>query len=127
MTTVSLLVLFFGENLLALFDSHPEVIALGMVRIWYVVVPASINGIVDIFSGALLGYGYSLQPAVLALVGICGVRLAWVYIAFPSSPDFATLMFCYPLRWTVTAVFIVIAYRFYTKHVKVLRLRMARS
>lgn len=127
MTTVSLLVLFFGENLLALFDSHPEVIALGMVRIWYVVVPASINGIVDIFSGALRGYGYSLQPAVLALVGICGVRLAWVYIAFPSSPDFATLMFCYPLSWTVTAVFIVIAYRFYTKHVKVLRLRMARS
>jgi hypothetical protein len=27
----------------------------------------------------------------------------------------------------VTAVFIVIAYRFYTKHVKVLRLRVARS
>jgi putative MATE family efflux protein len=127
MTTVSLLVLCFGENLLALFDSHPEVIALGMVRIWYVVVPASINGIVDIFSGALRGYGYSLQPALLALVGICGVRLAWVYLAFPASPDFATLMFCYPLSWTVTAVFIGVAYWFYTKHVKVLRLRVARN
>lgn len=126
MTTVSLLVLFFGETLLVLFDSHPEVIALGMVRIWYVVVPAGINGIVDIFSGALRGYGFSLQPAVLALVGICGVRLTWVYTAFAQNPDFATLMFCYPLSWTVTAVFIAIAYWFYTKHVKVLRLRVAR-
>ena len=73
-------------------------------------------------SGALRGYGYSLQPAVLALVGICGVRLAWVYLAFPASPDFATLMTCYPLSWAVTAVFIGLAYRFYTRNLKVLRI-----
>jgi Na+-driven multidrug efflux pump len=90
------------------------------------VVPAGINGIVDIFSGDLRGYDFSLQPVVLALVGICGVRLTWVYTAFAQNPDFATLMFCYPLSWTVTAVFIAIAYWFYTKHVKVLRLRVAR-
>lgn len=122
MGLLSVLVLLFGEQLLAIFDSNPAVIALGMVRIWYVVAPSVLNGILDILSGALRGYGYSLQPAVLALLGICGVRLAWVYLAFPASPDFATLMFCYPLSWAVTAVFIGLAYRFYTRNLKVLRI-----
>ena len=124
MGLLSALVLVFGEELLAIFDSHPEVIAIGMVRIWYVVAPEILNGVLDILSGALRGYGYSLQPAVLALLGICGVRLTWVYTAFAQSPDFATLLFCYPLSWAVTSVFIIIAYWFYTKHVKVLRLRL---
>lgn len=124
---LSVLVLVFGRQLLSIFDSHPAVIAIGMVRIWYVVAPEILNGVLDILSGALRGYGYSLQPAVLALLGICGVRLTWVYTAFAAEPDFSTLMFCYPLSWGVTAVLISIAYWFYTKHVKVLRLRVARA
>lgn len=127
MGVLSVLVLVFGRQLLSIFDSHPAVIAIGMVRILYVVAPEILNGVLDILSGALRGYGYSLQPAVLALLGICGVRLTWVYTAFAAEPDFSTLMFCYPLSWGVTAVLISIAYWFYTKHVKVLRLRVARA
>lgn len=127
MGALSVLVLAFGESLLAIFDSHPEVIAIGMVRIWYVVAPEVLNGVLDIFSGAMRGYGYSLQPAVLALLGICGVRLTWVYTAFAAQPDFSTLLLCYPLSWGVTSVFICAAYWFYTKHLKVLRLRVVRG
>ena len=127
MGALSILVLAFGESLLAIFDSHPEVIAIGMVRIWYVVAPEVLNGVLDIFSGAMRGYGYSLQPAVLALLGICGVRLTWVYTAFAAQPDFSTLLLCYPLSWGVTSVFICAAYWFCTKHLKVLRLRVVRG
>ena len=127
MGALSVLVLAFGESLLAIFDSHPEVIAIGMVRIWYVVAPEVLNGVLDIFSGAMRGYGYSLQPAVLALLGICGVRLTWVYTAFAAQPDFSTLLLCYPLSWGVTSVFICAAYWFCTKHLKVLRLRVVRG
>ena len=122
MGLLSVLVLYFGPRLLAVFDSNPLVIAIGMVRILYVVAPSFLNGVLDILSGAMRGYGYSLQPAVLALVGICGVRLAWVYLVFPAHPDFETLMFCYPLSWAVTAVLIGMAYWFYTRNLKVLRI-----
>lgn len=118
---LAVLVLAFGEALLTIFDSNSEVIAIGMVRLWMVVAPGFLNGILDVFSGALRGYGYSLQPAILALFGICGVRLTWVYTAFRSHPSFETLMVCYPLSWAVTSVLICLAYRFYTKHLKVLR------
>ena len=104
----------FGESLMSLFDSDPEVIRLGMIRIFYVVCFESLNSVMDILSGALRGYGYSLPPALLALIGICGVRLAWVWLVFPFRRAFDTLMMCYPISWAVACVLIAIAYVHYT-------------
>ena len=114
-------ILSFATPLMRLFDDNPEVIRLGVVRLFYVVGPEILNAVIDVFSGALRGYGFSLPPAVLAVIGICGVRLGWVAFVFPRYPAFETLMLCYPVSWSVTAVLILAAYRFYSRHVPVRR------
>ncbi|MGN0940920.1 MAG: MATE family efflux transporter [Selenomonadaceae bacterium] len=121
MLMASAFVYIFGESLMSLFDSDPEVIRLGMIRIFYVVCFESLNGVMDILSGALRGYGYSLPPALLALIGICGVRLAWVWLVFPFRRAFDTLMMCYPISWAVACVLIAMAYVHYTKKIKPMR------
>lgn len=114
-------ILYFGEVLLSLFDAEPAVIAFGMIRLWYVVGPEFLNCIMDILSGSLRGYGFSLPPAILAIIGICGVRIVWVYTVFAEYQDFEVLMTCYALSWAVTGVFMALAYRFYTRNLKRIR------
>ena len=75
------------------------------------------NGIIDIISGSLRGYGYSLPPAVVVLAGICGVRITWLYTVFAAHRDFLVLMAAYPASWLVTAIVLTFVYQSCRKHI----------
>ena len=58
-------------------------------------------GIMNTLGGILRGLGNSLVPMVINIVGVCGLRLAWIYVFFPMEM-FHTLnglYICYPLTW----------------------------
>lgn len=114
------LVLIFGRNLLGIFTYNPEVIALGMIRIFWVVLPQPISVVMDTLSGCMRGYGYSMPPAMVTLIVICSVRLIWVYTAFPLSPTYETLMMVYPLSWIITMFGLI---GLYIRHQRMLRNR----
>ncbi len=99
-----------GAPLLSLFNSDPAVIANGRIRLFYILLFEVINVVEEILSGTLRGYGISVQPAITALVGICGVRIVWVYTVFSAHPSFAVLMQVYPVSWTVTVAALLAAY-----------------
>lgn len=122
MLVLGALILLFMRPLLRIFNGDPAVVEIGVIRIIYVVVPEIFAVFIDIFSGSMRGYGYSLMPAVVTLVCICGVRLSWVWLVFPHCPTFETLMIIYPISWAVTSLCIYFLYRFYLKHLKVMRL-----
>lgn len=116
MGILSVFILIFADNLLGFFNSDPNVVALGKIRLWYVVAPEIICVLLEGFSGAMRGYGISLPPAVIALVGICTIRIVWLYTVFAASPDYATLMLVYPVSWLVTTIFTGIAYFYAMRH-----------
>ena len=118
MQTLSFVILFFAETVLSLFNSDPEVIRLGVIRLWYIVAPEMINVLMEGLSGALRGYGISLTPAVITLVCVCGVRVAWVFTAFAKIPTYATLMAVYPISWLITAIVLIAAYFYHMKRLK---------
>ena len=118
MGTLAIFILSFMDELLGFFNSDPHVIFLGKVRLWYIVAPEIINILLEGLSGALRGYGISLAPAILTLIGVCGVRITWLFTAFVESPTYGTLMACYPVSWLVTTIFMCAAYRFYIAHIK---------
>ena len=118
MQTLCFVILFFAENVLSLFNGDPEVIRLGVIRLWYIVAPELINVLMEGFSGALRGYGISLTPAVITLVCVCGVRVAWVFTAFAHIPTYATLMAVYPISWLITTAVLITAYFYHMKHLK---------
>ncbi|MGI6721604.1 MAG: MATE family efflux transporter [Anaerovoracaceae bacterium] len=107
---ISFTILAFGGPLLHLFNGDPTVIAVGFIRLKYILTAEVINVVIEIMSGCMRGYGYSLVPAVVSLVGICGVRITWVYTIFQQSPTFETLVTAYPVSWAVTAVVTTIGY-----------------
>ena len=99
---VTAVILFFSPELIGLFNSDASVVALGTTRLFFVLGTFYLNGMIDILSGSLRGYGYSLPPAIVALIGICGVRIVWLYTAFAAKPDFSILMATYPISWLFT-------------------------
>jgi len=106
----SVLLLAFGRPLLSVFNTDPAVVATGIVRLKFILGGEVINAFIEVMSDIMRGYGYSLVPALASLIGICGVRILWVYTLFAHFGTFGSLMAAYPGSWTVTAIVVLIAY-----------------
>ena len=37
----------------------------------------------DVFALSLRGIGYSFVPTIVSLLGVCGIRLLWIFLIFP--------------------------------------------
>ncbi|MBQ5812574.1 MAG: MATE family efflux transporter [Clostridia bacterium] len=101
---ISLIVWGFGNVFLGFYTTDAEVIAVGMIRLTYVCLPLFLNGVLDVFVCSMRGMGYSLLPTVAQIVGICGVRLLWIFIAFPMFRSLEAVYLCYPISWAVTSI-----------------------
>ena len=110
------LILLTGRLLLSCFNTDPTFLSLGYLRLLFISGTCVIQVFIEVFSGALRGYGFSLVPAVIAIFGICGVRVGWVYTAFAADPSFRVLLAAYPISWTVTAAAQFVAYLLYLRY-----------
>lgn len=107
----------FGEQVLSIYTSSPDVVACGMEVFLYTTVTYFICGLMDLFPGAMRGMGYSSVPMVLSVIGTVGVRIFWIYCIFPTHHSLDVLFISYPLSWTITVVMQVICYYFVRKRV----------
>lgn len=110
--SATLLLLFFGKPILAIFNNDPEVIQLGYTRLIMVLCAYTFSLLYEVMSSYMRGFGISLLPAVLTTVSICGIRISWTKFVFPYHSTFETLMLVYPISLAVTAflIFIVLLY-----------------
>jgi len=46
----------------------------------------------------------------MSLIGVCGLRIAYVYTYFRVHHTFGTLMAIYPISWGTTALLLAVAY-----------------
>lgn len=101
--------LLSGKYLIALFNNDPEVIRLGMVRMKFIFMSYIFSTIYDCMSGYMRGFGISLTPALLTIFGVCGTRIIWIYMVFPASQTFETIMQVYPISLAINMVLIFCA------------------
>ena len=103
--TGGLAIYAFGPQLLGIYiTDSAEAIAYGMLHLSYVCLPYFLLGTANVVSGALRGLGASLAPMLVSVLGICGVRIVWIYTIF-RLPQYHTpdcLFFSYPLSWVIT-------------------------
>lgn len=113
--TLSTLLCLVGPYIFALFTKDATVIDNGL-RILYFLGPTfSTYVLIEIFSGSLRGMGNSFVPMLLTGLGICAFRVIWIFTVVPIHPAVRTLIFSYPISWTITSVLFVIYFRYYTK------------
>ena len=103
---------FFGPMLLGIYSSKANVIEAGMVRLTIVCGTYFLCGIMDVMAGVMRGYGYSVMPMLVSLIGACGLRLFWIFTFF-KLPVFHTpqmLYMTYPVSWILTGFVHIICY-----------------
>lgn len=110
--------LIFGEELLSLYNTDPEVIRWGMQRIIPANAPYFLMGIHSVFSGGLRGMGYSFLPMCISLAGICLIRVVWLATAFRAYPTLICLMTSHPVSWIVTSLFMGFFFFFFYNRLK---------
>ena len=73
----------FGEQLLGIYiNDSPEAVANGIIRFSYVSLPYFMLGLLDVSTGGLRGYGQSMIPMIISVLGICGIRVLCVQTVF---------------------------------------------
>jgi putative MATE family efflux protein len=114
----------FGEQLLSIYTSVPKEIEVGIIRLAYLCLPYFLYGLVDVMVGDLRGIGSSTTPMIVSIIGICGLRVAWIYLIFNPNTNFINisdlnlLYISYPVSWIVTFIILIICYIVLYKKVK---------
>lgn len=87
-----------------------EAIAAGAERMLYLCIPYFLLGIMDVTTGVLRGLGSSVTPMIISILGVCGIRIGWIYTFFAKDHTPGMLFISYPISWIVTFVFEFIAF-----------------
>lgn len=113
--SVSLVFHVLDTELIGLYTSDVDAIAIGVQRLamystWYF-----FFGLMDATSGMLRGMGYSVGPMIISLLGICGFRIFWIFGVFAAYPSLQVLYYSYPISWCLTWSALIVYYRIVTK------------
>ncbi|MBQ7535672.1 MAG: MATE family efflux transporter [Stomatobaculum sp.] len=107
---LTVVLLIFARPLLSIFNSEAAVIEAGLTRMHYILYFEYLDVLMELFPGAMRGYGRSLPPAIISLIGVVGTRVLWVNLVFPMYRTFSALMTVYPVTWIITTTALFIAY-----------------
>ena len=98
-----------------LFTTDAQVVVIGE-QILHFLVPTYFTYIaIEILSGTLRGIGDSWLPMIICCLGICALRVVWILTAVPLKNDILTIVFSYPLTWTVTSIAFIVYYLFFSR------------
>lgn len=99
----------FNRPVLSLFAtadadiSMEQVFEVGAKRMFMICLPYFLCGLMDVLTGMLRGMGYSTVPMIISVIGVCLVRILWIYTYFAAHHELSVLYFSYPLSWFLTA------------------------
>jgi len=103
------LILLIGRQMLAVFNPDTEVVSTGYVRLLWVFSAYIFSMLYENIAGYLRGFGISFAPSVLTVIGVCGVRVAWIYTIFQRQHTFTSILAAYPVSMASTAILLSIA------------------
>lgn len=103
-------IVLFREPLLSLYNSDPEVISYGCVRLLIIGTPYCLCGFMEVFTGTLRGMGRSMLPMIVTIFGACVLRIVWLETVFAAWHTMAAIYVSYPVTWGITALIEMVCY-----------------
>ena len=102
----------FGMGLIAYILRYPLLsiylpgktaqIGYGVNRMMIITLTYFTCGLMDVLTGSIRGLGNSFVPMVITVLGVCGIRIAWIYTVFAAFPSQHILYISYPISWVVS-------------------------
>ena len=108
-----IVLLIFGKSILGIFNENSDVIEVGYVRLFYILISYIFSLLYDNQAGYMRGFGISFTPACMTIIGVCVTRIIWRYAIFPKTMDFKFLMIAYPVSLCITAILMFCALMYF--------------
>lgn len=113
----------FGPQLLGIYVSgsdpaYDAVIAMGMIRTYYVSMPYFLCGTMEVCCGMVRGLGKSWLPMVVTIFGACILRTVWIYTIFVWDHTLPALYFSYPVSWVFTSAMHIFCFVYFWKRIR---------
>lgn len=112
--------------LLNIYTTDPDVIKIGTIRMGIICVPYFLCGMMDVVVGSLRGLGKSTTPMIVSLLGVCGLRILWIFTIFRSNMNLGLLYVSYPISWIITFMILIICFVYLYKKVASVELKLAK-
>ncbi len=97
----------FGTPLLSIYISDSTAaIQYGLTRLTYICLLYALCGIMDVTTGILRGMGVSISTTIITVLGVCGMRVFWVFTIFqiPAFHTLESLYLSYPISWVLSFI-----------------------
>jgi len=94
----------FARPLLSIYIDDLEAIEYGVVRMSVIGTTYLLCGIMDVIVGTLRALGRSILPMIVSLIGVCGLRIIWIYTYFKTHHTLSVLYMSYPITWGITII-----------------------
>ncbi|MDD6736487.1 MAG: MATE family efflux transporter [Clostridiales bacterium] len=106
----------FGTDLIGMFtngtDSNmDDIIRFGLERMEVMALAYFLCGIMEVIRGTIQGMGESFVPMIISLIGVCVLRLVWIYTVLPFHKTIAMLFLSYPISWIISVIALYVYYR----------------
>lgn len=101
---------FFREQIVWIFADAPDVIAIGAQRLALVIPFYVFCSLQDVTASQIRGMGKSVEPMIISLVGVCGVRLMWIFAILPEGHSLIDIYWAYPISWIAAFVALFVLY-----------------
>jgi len=105
-----ILILLFVPKLIALFNTDPEVIAIGVQRAHVEALFYFLLALNHGYAGVFRGAGKAIVPMLVMMIGWCALRVTIISIFIPILETIAVIFASYPITWTVGAIVFTIYY-----------------
>lgn len=108
---IGILVFIFAPQLIAAFDSNPEVIKFGVEKgrtaaLFYFLLAYSHS-----IASILRGTGKAIVPMIVMMIFWCIVRVAFLTITIPITNSIYMVYFVYPLTWALSSIVFLYYYK----------------
>ena len=113
-------VYFSGGLLMRIYTKSDEVVRLGVDRMGVICTTYFLCGVMEVLVGSLRGMGHSVLPMAVSVVGVCGLRIVYIFTVFAYYNTPFVLYLSYPVSWLLTALahftFVIITVRKIRRH-----------
>ena len=105
------LVFYIGcEHILHFFTNEQSVIDIGVYMFRHYCQFYIFFVGIEVLSGAIRATGDSLIPTLITAIGICGLRILWIFLVVPTNHHIGTVLTVYPVTWFLTSFVFTIYY-----------------
>ena len=107
---ISIIIYAFCPFFLRIFTEDGAVVKTGTMFL-RILAPSYVAYVfIQIYSAVIRGAGESLQPMLITVIFICGLRMVWLFAVLPHFHTMEMVAYSYPISWVITGAIFILYY-----------------